>query len=142
MSRLPIPHFIQEIKTKLGFDRAMTASGEDVVDAVNKQSQQIGTLETKAGRLGKIGTGTFVEQWTFGMMLLGWGFIIPFVNCNKVTISAVKVLSNNGTWENLVISNQPDQNYYLLGFIPCTVPTGVTLDNGKAYLVSVSGTVS
>lgn len=44
MSRLPIPHFIQEIKTKLGFDRTMTASGDDVVDAVNKQSQQIDEL--------------------------------------------------------------------------------------------------
>lgn len=40
MSRLPIPHFIQEIKAKLGFDRTMTAPGEDIVDAVNKQSQQ------------------------------------------------------------------------------------------------------
>lgn len=47
MSRLPIPHFIQEIKAKLGFDRTMTASGDDVVDAVNKQSQQIGTKENK-----------------------------------------------------------------------------------------------
>lgn len=46
MSRLPIPHFIQEIKTKLGFDRTMTASGDDVVDAVNKQSRQIEELET------------------------------------------------------------------------------------------------
>lgn len=36
MSRLPIPHIINTIKTKLGFDRTMTASGEDVVDAVNK----------------------------------------------------------------------------------------------------------
>ena len=44
MSRLPIPHIINQIKTKLGFDRTLTASGEDVVDAVNKQSQQIGTL--------------------------------------------------------------------------------------------------
>lgn len=44
MSRLPIPRFIQEIKTKLGFDRTMTAPGEDIVDAVNKQSQQIANL--------------------------------------------------------------------------------------------------
>ena len=44
MSRLPIPHIINTIKIKLGFDRTMTASGEDVVDAVNKQSQQIGDL--------------------------------------------------------------------------------------------------
>ena len=44
MSRLPIPHIINTIKTKLGFDRTMTASGEDVVDAVNKQSQQIEDL--------------------------------------------------------------------------------------------------
>ena len=47
MSRLPIPHIINTIKTKLGFDRTMTAPGEDVVDAVNKQSQQIGTKENK-----------------------------------------------------------------------------------------------
>ena len=50
MSKLPIPHIINTIKTKLGFDRTMTAPGEDVVDAVNKQSQQIGNLanlETK-----------------------------------------------------------------------------------------------
>lgn len=45
MSRLPIPRFIQEIKTKLGFDRTMTAPGADVVDAVNKQAGQIVTLQ-------------------------------------------------------------------------------------------------
>lgn len=44
MSRLPIPHIINTIKTKLGFDRTMTAPGEDIVDAVNKQSQQIDDL--------------------------------------------------------------------------------------------------
>ena len=44
MSRLPIPHFINQIKTKLGFDRTLTASGEDVVDAINKQSQQLTNL--------------------------------------------------------------------------------------------------
>lgn len=46
MSRLPIPHFIQEIKAKLGFDRALTASGADVVDAVNKQSTTDSALES------------------------------------------------------------------------------------------------
>ena len=46
MSRLPIPNIINTIKTKLGFDRALTASGEDVVDAVNKQAQQISGLDT------------------------------------------------------------------------------------------------
>lgn len=41
MSRLPIPHIINMIKTKLGFDRTMTAPGEDVVDAVNKNATEI-----------------------------------------------------------------------------------------------------
>jgi len=40
----PYTKWINDIKAKLGFTRTMTASGEDVVDAVNKQSQQIRDL--------------------------------------------------------------------------------------------------
>ena len=36
VSKYPILHYIDEIKTKLGFDRTMTAPGNDVVDAINK----------------------------------------------------------------------------------------------------------
>lgn len=54
MSRLPIPHFINQIKTKLGFDRTLTASGEDVVDAVNKQSQQLANIADLVYPIGAI----------------------------------------------------------------------------------------
>lgn len=70
MSRLPIPHFINQIKTKLGFDRTLTASGEDVVDAVNKQSQQIGTLDGRvdnsiiAGSKHTLSVGGTISQQT------------------------------------------------------------------------------
>ena len=40
MIKPPYTKWINDIKTKLGFSRTMTASGEDVVDAVNKQAQQ------------------------------------------------------------------------------------------------------
>lgn len=46
MIKPPYTKWINDIKTKLGFNRTMTASGEDVVDAVNKQSQQILNLNT------------------------------------------------------------------------------------------------
>ena len=46
MGKHPILHYINEIKNKLGFGRTMTASGADVVDAVNRQSDQIGDLQT------------------------------------------------------------------------------------------------
>lgn len=45
MIKPPYTKWINDIKTKLGFSRTMTASGEDVVDAVNKQSQQISKLQ-------------------------------------------------------------------------------------------------
>lgn len=41
----PLTKWINDIKVKLGFSRTMTADGADVVDAVNKQSDQIGDLE-------------------------------------------------------------------------------------------------
>ena len=41
MIKPPYTKWINDIKTKLGFTRTMTASGEDVVDAVNKQADQI-----------------------------------------------------------------------------------------------------
>lgn len=44
MIKPPYTKWINDIKTKLGFNRTMTASGEDVVDAVNKQAQQIEDL--------------------------------------------------------------------------------------------------
>ena len=44
MIKPPYTKWINDIKTKLGFNRTMTASGADVVDAVNKQSQQIEDL--------------------------------------------------------------------------------------------------
>lgn len=61
MSRLPIPHIINTIKTKLGFDRTMTASGEDVVDAVNKQSQQI-DKKTNQTNIAPVEKGTTATQ--------------------------------------------------------------------------------
>lgn len=51
----PYTKWINDIKTKLGFNRTMTASGADVVDAVNKQSQQIGTLVTAEAKTFKDG---------------------------------------------------------------------------------------
>lgn len=48
MSRLPIPHFINQIKTKLGFDRTLTASGADVVDAVNTLSNNVSSKIDKS----------------------------------------------------------------------------------------------
>ena len=66
MSRLPIPRFIQEIKTKLGFDRTMTAPGSDVVDAVNKQAATDNALEgglaiiANGDAHGAIGSGQYV----------------------------------------------------------------------------------
>lgn len=231
MGKHPILHYINEIKNKLGFGRTMTASGADVVDAVNKHSDQIanvnsktmqanenisdcnnavngraynfidttlhrpnfnfGTLfqigtapdslgyktqiacdiignkfafrrtannswsneswneltlaaqteelETKVGRLGK--TGTLTEHWTWGAMVQGQGFIVPLVNCNNITVSAVKVFVN-GAWNNLVVYAQPDPNYLLFNKIVCTVPNGVVLEDGKIYLTEVSGTIS
>ena len=44
MIKPPYTKWINDIKTKLGFNRTMTASGVDVVDAVNKQAQQIGDV--------------------------------------------------------------------------------------------------
>ena len=44
MIKPPYTKWINDIKTKLGFNRTMTASGEDVVDAVNKQAEQIASL--------------------------------------------------------------------------------------------------
>ena len=40
----PLTKWINDIKVKLGFSRTMTAAGADVVDAVNKHSDQIGDL--------------------------------------------------------------------------------------------------
>ena len=60
MIKPPYTKWINDIKTKLGFNRTMTASGEDVVDAVNKQAQQIGNtaLPTAAQTL----TGAIAEN--------------------------------------------------------------------------------
>lgn len=44
MIKPPYTKWINDIKTKLGFNRTMTASGEDVVDAVNKQADEITDL--------------------------------------------------------------------------------------------------
>ena len=96
-------------------------------------------LETKVGRLGK--TGTLTEHWTWGAMVQGQGFIVPLVNCNNITVSAVKVFVN-GAWNNLVVYAQPDPNYLLFNKIVCTVPNGVVLEDGKIYLTGVSGTIS
>ena len=49
MIKPPYTKWINDIKTKLGFNRTMTASGADVVDAVNKQSQQIDDLQEQTG---------------------------------------------------------------------------------------------
>ena len=47
MIKPPYTKWINDIKTKLGFNRTMTASGEDVVDAVNKQYEALnGLLKT------------------------------------------------------------------------------------------------
>lgn len=48
MIKPPYTKWINDIKTKLGFSRTMTASGEDVVDAVNKQSASIDDLQAAA----------------------------------------------------------------------------------------------
>ena len=40
MIKPPYTKWINDIKTKLGFNRTMTASGEDVVDAVNKLTEK------------------------------------------------------------------------------------------------------
>ena len=48
MGKHPILHYINEIKNKLGFSRTMTASGADVVDAVNGLSWQIGDVARPA----------------------------------------------------------------------------------------------
>lgn len=40
----PLTKWINDIKVKLGFSRTMTAAGADVVDAVNKHSDQIANL--------------------------------------------------------------------------------------------------
>lgn len=41
----PLTKWINDIKVKLGFSRTMTAAGADVVDAVNKHSDQIEELD-------------------------------------------------------------------------------------------------
>lgn len=44
MKKLPLLHYINEIKQKLGFSRTLTASGADVVDAVNTVTSSVGNL--------------------------------------------------------------------------------------------------
>ena len=44
MIKPPYTKWINDIKTKLGFNRTMTASGTDVVDAINKQALQVANL--------------------------------------------------------------------------------------------------
>lgn len=62
MLKYPILHYIKEIKDKLGFSKTLDPSigATDVVDAVNKQSNQIGdvALPTTAQTL----TGAISEQ--------------------------------------------------------------------------------
>ena len=73
MSRLPIPHIINTIKTKLGFDRTMTASGEDVVDAVNKQSQQIDNVKAAVAYVEDGNTAS--RTYTAGQFVLWKGLL-------------------------------------------------------------------
>ena len=85
MSRLPIPHIINTIKTKLGFDRTMTASGEDVVDAVNKQSQQIDELGPYNGLDSDSTTAALAAAQ--GKALNQKISILPFINYIEPTFS-------------------------------------------------------
>lgn len=65
MIKPPYTKWINDIKTKLGFNRTMTASGADVVDAVNKQAQQIDEVGSNIKRTGNTNTGAQINSGSY-----------------------------------------------------------------------------
>lgn len=94
MIKPPYTKWINDIKTKLGFTRTMTASGADVVDAVNKQAEQIGnialptTAQTLTGAIAENNDQikTFANKFNpiRGTVTAGPGISIDVQSCYKI----------------------------------------------------------
>jgi hypothetical protein len=92
-------------------------------------------------KLDKLGvTGTVTGQWVVGYMIHGHGLVIPIVTTRHVVVLTVEVYTNDG-WQNVPITFQPPDNYYLQREIVCN-PSGIQLVDGDVYLCRVNCTAS
>lgn len=62
MIKQPYLHLINEIKTKLGFSRALTATGDDAIDAINNLATEIADKASTANTYTKTETNTLLNN--------------------------------------------------------------------------------
>ena len=88
------------------------------------------------------GQGTFKDQWVPGFMVYGMGFaiIIPkHYKAHKLNITSAKVFNIN-SWYNATVSSCGELlNHWR---VVLNVDANSSIENGRTYLVSISGTIS
>ena len=89
MIKPPYTKWINDIKTKLGFTRTMTASGADVVDAVNKQAAEIANLAHVYAYNSADSVPTANEILTSLYDKPTGTFIINYINDNRVRMAMI-----------------------------------------------------
>lgn len=88
------------------------------------------------------GQGTFKDQWVPGFMVYGMGFaiIIPkHYKAHKLNITSAKVFTIN-SWCNATVSSCGELlNHWR---VLLNVDANSSIEDGRTYLVSISGTIS
>ena len=104
-----------------------------------KEALGINALNTN---LMATGQGTFKDQWVPGFMVYGMGFaiIIPkHYKAHKLNITSAKVFNIN-SWYNATVSSCGELlNHWR---VVLNVDANSSIENGRTYLVSISGTIS
>ena len=87
------------------------------------------------------GQGTFKDQWIPGFMVLGMGFVIiipKHYKAHQLNITSAKIY-NNGWYDVTVYDNAALLNHWR---VILNTKSEYHLENGRTYLVSISGTIS
>lgn len=87
-------------------------------------------------------TGTFTDEWYIGIYVYGMGLAVEIPRHNEnlqLSVISAKVFDNSGWHNSSVLSIGKCTNRWR---IILNANSSMNLENGKAYLISLSGAIS
>lgn len=81
------------------------------------------------------------DYWCWGIMVAGYGFVIPFSNINTVNITSAKIFANNN-WTTVPVSEVSKTLLQDKVVLDAGSAYSAGAQYGQAYLCALTGSVS